>query len=99
MVKGVDITTYNYRELVILCPAIVLTIEKLLERYVWGVPQPLQGNVTSFDPATIDEAMRMAHRLMDQAVRAGTVLLEEGVTQETYLHATDVKYIIQAIAP
>ncbi|GKC48653.1 putative reverse transcriptase domain-containing protein [Tanacetum coccineum] len=31
-------------------------------------------NVTSFDPATIDEAMRMARRLMDQAVRVGTVL-------------------------
>ncbi|GJR77207.1 putative reverse transcriptase domain-containing protein [Tanacetum coccineum] len=33
------------------------------------------GNVTSFDPATIDEAMRMARRLMDQAVQAGTVML------------------------
>ncbi|GJU14001.1 hypothetical protein Tco_1136397 [Tanacetum coccineum] len=40
--------------------AMVPTIEKLLERYVWGLPQPIQGNVTSFDPAIIDEAMRMA---------------------------------------
>ncbi|GKE59704.1 putative reverse transcriptase domain-containing protein, partial [Tanacetum coccineum] len=31
-------------------------------------------NATSFDPTTIDEAMRMTRRLMDQAVRAGTVL-------------------------
>ncbi|GJU13997.1 putative ribonuclease H-like domain-containing protein [Tanacetum coccineum] len=54
--------------------SMVPTIEKLLERYVWGLPQPIQGNVTSFDLATIDEAMRMARRLMDQAVRAGTVL-------------------------
>ncbi|GKE12252.1 reverse transcriptase domain-containing protein, partial [Tanacetum coccineum] len=76
MVNGVDITTYNrrFQELAILCPAMVPTIEKLLERYVWGLPQPIQGNVTSFDPATIDEAIRMACRLMDQAVRAGTVL-------------------------
>ncbi|GJY91629.1 putative reverse transcriptase domain-containing protein [Tanacetum coccineum] len=36
-----------------------------------------RGNVTSFDPATIDEAMRMARRLMDQAVRAGTVLVHD----------------------
>ncbi|GKA90271.1 hypothetical protein Tco_0812141 [Tanacetum coccineum] len=50
--------------------------EKLLERYVWGLPQPIQGNVTSFDPATIDEAMRMARRLMDQAIRAGTVMIQ-----------------------
>ncbi|GJZ67992.1 hypothetical protein Tco_0631232 [Tanacetum coccineum] len=72
LVKGVDITTYNHRfqELAILCLAIVPTIEKLLERYVWGVPQPIQENVTSFDPAIIDEAMRMARMLMDQAVRA-----------------------------
>ncbi|GJX79064.1 putative reverse transcriptase domain-containing protein [Tanacetum coccineum] len=73
---GLDITTYNcrFQELAILCPAMVQTTEKLLEMYVWGLPQPIQGNVTSFDPAKIDEAIRMAHRLMDQAVRAGTVL-------------------------
>ncbi|GJW79270.1 reverse transcriptase domain-containing protein [Tanacetum coccineum] len=72
LVKGVDITTYNrrFQELAILCPAMVPTTEKLLERYVWGLPQPIQGNVTSFDPAIIDESMRMARRLMDQAVRA-----------------------------
>ncbi|GKD03370.1 putative reverse transcriptase domain-containing protein [Tanacetum coccineum] len=45
--------------------------------YVWGLPQPIQGNVTSFDPAKIDEAIRMAHRLMDQAVRAGNVLVHD----------------------
>ncbi|GJY99806.1 putative reverse transcriptase domain-containing protein [Tanacetum coccineum] len=79
LVKGVDITTYNrrFQELAILCPAMVPTTEKLLERYVWGLPQLIQGNVTSFDPATIDEAMQMARMLMDQAVRAGTVLVHD----------------------
>ncbi|GKE61585.1 hypothetical protein Tco_1511952, partial [Tanacetum coccineum] len=57
------------------------------------------GKVTSFDAATIDKAMRMARRLMDQAVRAGTILLEERDMQETYFYATDVNYIIQALAP
>ncbi|GJX31785.1 hypothetical protein Tco_0241640 [Tanacetum coccineum] len=67
MVKGVDITTYNrrFQELAILCPAMVPAIDKLLKRYVWGLPQSIQGNVTSFDPATIDEATRMTRRLMD----------------------------------
>ncbi|GKD98056.1 hypothetical protein Tco_1381953 [Tanacetum coccineum] len=51
------------------CPrTMVPTTEKLLEKYVWGLPQLIQGNVTSFDPVTIDEAMRIARRLMDQAV-------------------------------
>ncbi|GKA52406.1 hypothetical protein Tco_0745721, partial [Tanacetum coccineum] len=54
--------------------AMVPTIKKLLERYVWGLPQLIQGNVTSFDSSIIDEPMRMAHMIMDQAVRAGTVL-------------------------
>ncbi|GKC33380.1 hypothetical protein Tco_1040674 [Tanacetum coccineum] len=79
MVKGVDITTYNrqFQELVILCPAMVPTKEKLLERYVWGLPQPIQGNVTSFDLDTIGEAMRMARRLIDKVVRAGTVQVHD----------------------
>nr|GEU32429.1 hypothetical protein [Tanacetum cinerariifolium] len=57
--------------------AMVPTIEKLLERYVWGIPQPIHRNVTSFVLAIIDEAMLMARRLMDQAVRAGTVLVHD----------------------
>nr|GEW34549.1 putative reverse transcriptase domain-containing protein [Tanacetum cinerariifolium] len=36
-----------------------------------------ERNVTSFDLATIDEAIRMGFRLMDQTVRAGTVLCGE----------------------
>nr|GFB61732.1 hypothetical protein [Tanacetum cinerariifolium] len=79
MVKGVDITTYNrqFQELAILCPAMVPITEKLLERCVWGLAQPIQGNVTSFDPATIYKAMRMARWLMDQAVRAGTIMVHD----------------------
>ncbi|GJW77200.1 hypothetical protein Tco_0138882 [Tanacetum coccineum] len=47
-----------------------------LEAELWnhlGLPQPIHGNVTSFDLATIHEAMRMARRLLDQAMRAGIV--------------------------
>nr|GEW95994.1 reverse transcriptase domain-containing protein [Tanacetum cinerariifolium] len=52
-------------------------LKEVNERYVWGLQQPIQGNVTSFDLATIDEAMRMARRLMDQAVRAETILVHD----------------------
>nr|GEW27187.1 putative reverse transcriptase domain-containing protein [Tanacetum cinerariifolium] len=38
------------------------------------LPQPIHGNITSFDLAKIDEAIRMARRLMDQAIRVGTIL-------------------------
>nr|GEW35822.1 hypothetical protein [Tanacetum cinerariifolium] len=42
---------------------------KKIERYVWGVPKKIQGNVTSSKPAIAHEAIRMAHSLMDQAVQ------------------------------
>ncbi|GKA68493.1 reverse transcriptase domain-containing protein [Tanacetum coccineum] len=59
MVKGVDITTYNFRfqELVILCPAMVPTTEKLLESYVWGLSQPIQGNENARGYATAAAAL------------------------------------------
>nr|GEV27991.1 retrotransposon protein, putative, Ty3-gypsy subclass [Tanacetum cinerariifolium] len=72
--KKITIKHRRFQELTILCPAMDPTTEKLLERNVWGLPQRIQGNVTFFYPAIIDEAMRMDRRLMDQAVRAGTIL-------------------------
>nr|GEZ44473.1 hypothetical protein [Tanacetum cinerariifolium] len=42
---------------------------KKIERYVWELSEKIQGNVTSSKPATAHEAIRMAHSIMDQAVR------------------------------
>ncbi|GJX06035.1 hypothetical protein Tco_0193967 [Tanacetum coccineum] len=36
----------------------------------YGLPEKIQGNVTSYKPATTHEAIRMAHNLMDQVVHA-----------------------------
>jgi hypothetical protein len=70
-VKGNDIITYNrrFQELRILCPTMVSTNEKLLERYIWGLPSSIQGLVTSTNPKELDEAMRMSRSLTDQVVR------------------------------
>ncbi|GJU94410.1 putative reverse transcriptase domain-containing protein [Tanacetum coccineum] len=70
-VKGVDIAGYTNRfhELAALCPSMVTPEYKKIKRYVWGLPEKIQGNVTSSKPATAHEAIRMAHSLMDQAVR------------------------------
>ena len=71
-VKGVDIAAYTkrYHELSTLCPEMVSTTRKRIERYIWGLPPNIQGNVTSSKPSTLDEAIRMSHNLMDQVVRA-----------------------------
>ncbi|GJY62461.1 hypothetical protein Tco_0463118 [Tanacetum coccineum] len=42
---------------------------KKIERYVWGLPKKIQGNVTSSMPANTHKAICMAHKLMDQAIR------------------------------
>ncbi|GJZ94564.1 hypothetical protein Tco_0666767 [Tanacetum coccineum] len=37
--------------------------------YIWGLKEEIKGNVTSFKPITIQDAIRMSHDLMDQVVR------------------------------
>ncbi|GJU83816.1 retrotransposon protein, putative, ty3-gypsy subclass [Tanacetum coccineum] len=74
MVKGVDITTYNLRfqELAILCPAIVLTIEKLLERRLTrtstistsGVPNRIEPYRLA--PSEMQELSNQLQELMDK---------------------------------
>ncbi|GJS14886.1 putative reverse transcriptase domain-containing protein [Tanacetum coccineum] len=69
--KGDDIKGYtnHFHKLVALCPSMVTPEYKKIKRYVWGLPKKIQGNVTSSKAATAHEAIRMAHSLMDQAVR------------------------------
>ncbi|GJY47738.1 hypothetical protein Tco_0436801 [Tanacetum coccineum] len=45
----------------------------LTMKRVEGLTDDIQGNVTSSKPKSIGEAIRMAHDLMDQVVRAKAV--------------------------
>ncbi|GKB94798.1 retrovirus-related pol polyprotein from transposon TNT 1-94 [Tanacetum coccineum] len=71
-VKGNDLTAYTQRfqELSLLCPKMVLEEEDKIERFIWGLPDSIQGNVTSFALTRFQDAVRMASSLMDQQVRA-----------------------------
>ncbi|GKD33609.1 hypothetical protein Tco_1249118 [Tanacetum coccineum] len=40
-----------------------------IERFIWGLLDKIQGNVTSSKPARLQDAIRMANGLMDQKVR------------------------------
>ncbi|GJS76028.1 reverse transcriptase domain-containing protein [Tanacetum coccineum] len=40
-----------------------------IDRYIWGLPDKIQGNVTSFQSARLQDAIKMANRLMDQKIR------------------------------
>ncbi|GJT99679.1 reverse transcriptase domain-containing protein [Tanacetum coccineum] len=48
-VKGTNLTAYNQRfqELILLCPEMVPNADRLLERYIEGLPLSIKGNVTS----------------------------------------------------
>nr|GEY11879.1 reverse transcriptase domain-containing protein [Tanacetum cinerariifolium] len=53
-------------ELATLCPTMVSNSEKLLEAFIKGLPRSIKGNVTACKPQTLEEAINIAQRLMDQ---------------------------------
>ncbi|GJU50186.1 putative reverse transcriptase domain-containing protein [Tanacetum coccineum] len=67
-VKGNDLKPYvrRFQELAILCPNMVPNTEKLLEAFIGGLPRSIEGNVTASKPQTLEEAINIAQRLMDQ---------------------------------
>jgi hypothetical protein len=68
--QGTNMAAYNqsFQELALLCPEMVLTETRLLERYIRGLPQSVKVNVTTSKAANLHEAMKVANQLMDQIV-------------------------------
>ncbi|GKC44954.1 putative reverse transcriptase domain-containing protein, partial [Tanacetum coccineum] len=60
-------------ELAVLCPTMVLNSEKLMEVFIGGLPRSIKGNVTASKPQTLEEAITIAQRLMDQNRRQEAV--------------------------
>ncbi|GJZ14071.1 reverse transcriptase domain-containing protein [Tanacetum coccineum] len=67
-VKENDLKPYvrRFQELAVLCPNMVPNTEKLLESFIGGLPRSIKGNVTASKPQTLEEAINIAQRLMDQ---------------------------------
>nr|GEU96227.1 reverse transcriptase domain-containing protein [Tanacetum cinerariifolium] len=74
-VKGNDLKTYvrRFQELETLCPTMVSNFDKLLEAFIRGLPRSIEGNVTASKPQTLEEAINIAQRLMDQNRRQEAV--------------------------
>nr|GEW26624.1 putative reverse transcriptase domain-containing protein [Tanacetum cinerariifolium] len=70
-VKGNDLKTCvrRFQELATLCPNMVSNSEKLLEAFIGGLPRSIKGNVTASKPQTLEEAINIAQRLMDQVTK------------------------------
>nr|GEX01603.1 reverse transcriptase domain-containing protein [Tanacetum cinerariifolium] len=59
-------TKLRFQELAVLCPNMVPNTDKLLEAFIGGLPRSIEGNVTASKPQTLEEAINIAQRLMDQ---------------------------------
>nr|GEW76652.1 reverse transcriptase domain-containing protein [Tanacetum cinerariifolium] len=74
-VKGNDHKTYvrRFQELAVLCPNMVPNNEKLMEVFISGLPRSVKGNVTASKPQTLEEAINIAQRLMDQVTKHNSI--------------------------
>nr|GEZ72043.1 hypothetical protein [Tanacetum cinerariifolium] len=70
-VKEMDISSYTARfnELMILCHGMVPTEQKKVEAYIRGLSENIKGEVTSYEPTTLNKAVRMAYTLMEKKVK------------------------------
>ncbi|GJR27430.1 hypothetical protein Tco_1103662 [Tanacetum coccineum] len=71
VMKGNDLKTYirRFQDLAVLCPNMVPNAEKQLEVFISGLPRSIEGNVTALKPQTLEEAINIAQRLMDQIIK------------------------------
>ncbi|GJW62192.1 reverse transcriptase domain-containing protein [Tanacetum coccineum] len=74
-IKGNDLKTYirRFQELAILFPTMVPNSEKLIEVFIGGLPRSIKGNVTASKPQTLEEAITITQRLMDQVTKHNSV--------------------------
>ncbi|GJR90488.1 putative reverse transcriptase domain-containing protein [Tanacetum coccineum] len=69
-VKGTELASYTQRfqELALLCRGMFHAELDVVEKYMGGLPDMIQGNVMSARPKTMQEAIKLANDLMDQKV-------------------------------
>ncbi|GJV45160.1 reverse transcriptase domain-containing protein [Tanacetum coccineum] len=60
-----------------MCPELVSTEKKKIEKYIRGFPERIKGNITSSKPTTLHEAINMAHELVGQAVQGRAARISE----------------------
>ncbi|GKE29013.1 putative reverse transcriptase domain-containing protein, partial [Tanacetum coccineum] len=79
-VKEYDVVAYTQRfnELALMCPRMVEPERVKVDAYIWGLTDNIKGEVTSSKPTDLNEAVRMAHKLMEQKSQARDTRILEG---------------------
>nr|GEV81807.1 hypothetical protein [Tanacetum cinerariifolium] len=69
--RDTNIAAYTqwFNELALLCREAVPTEKKKVELYIKGLPEIIKGETTSSRPMVLNEAVRMAHTLMEQKIQ------------------------------
>nr|GEU53824.1 reverse transcriptase domain-containing protein [Tanacetum cinerariifolium] len=81
--KGVFLA--GMEELALLCPTMVETKHKKIEAYICGLSENIKGDVTLSKPAKINEAVCMAHALIEKRVQARAERIVEGNKRNTLI--------------
>ncbi|GKD22335.1 reverse transcriptase domain-containing protein, partial [Tanacetum coccineum] len=71
VMKGNDLKTYirRFQKLAVLCLNMVPNSEKLMKVFIGGLPRSIEGNITASKPQTLEEAITITQRLMDQVTK------------------------------
>ncbi|GKC52050.1 putative reverse transcriptase domain-containing protein [Tanacetum coccineum] len=70
--------TQRFNELALMCPRMVEPKSAKIDAYIRGLSDNIKGEVTSSKPTNLNEAMRMAHKLMEQKLQARNERILEG---------------------
>ncbi|GJV56423.1 hypothetical protein Tco_1457428 [Tanacetum coccineum] len=62
--------TQRFNELALMCPRMVDPKNVKVDSYIQGLSDNIKGEVTSSKPTNVSEAVRMAHKLMEQKLQA-----------------------------
>nr|GEV38467.1 putative reverse transcriptase domain-containing protein [Tanacetum cinerariifolium] len=73
----------RFNDLALLCPDVVPNEKKKVELYIKGLPEIIKGKTTSSRPATLNEAVRMKHALMEQKIQAKNERIAESIKRKT----------------
>ncbi|GJW38763.1 putative reverse transcriptase domain-containing protein [Tanacetum coccineum] len=79
-IKEYDIVAYTQRfnELALMCPIMVEPERVKVNAYIRGLTDNIKGDVKSSKPADLNEAVHMAHKLMEQKSQARNERILEG---------------------
>ncbi|GJR22935.1 putative reverse transcriptase domain-containing protein [Tanacetum coccineum] len=74
--------TERFNELALLCPDVVPNEKKKVELYIKGLSKIIKGETTSSRPAKLNEAVHMAHALLEQKIQAKNERIAEGIKRK-----------------